>query len=386
MRFEDTAVAFAQRSTGELRQARWMFGLIGAPWLVRLGSRVISGAVALRLPIGWALRPVFDYFCGGETIVDSRSTAQRLFDGGVRTILDYSAEGQMGEVALDAARDEILATIREAEGDDRFAFAVFKVSALSDNDLLAARRLRASWSPEQHAAWGRVEARVSELCSEAARRGVRIMIDAEETWLQDAIDEVAEAQMTLHNTEDATVFTTAQLYRHDRLAYVKGLTERAREQGWVAGVKLVRGAYMEKERDVAAAEGRPSPIQPDKAATDRDFDAALDFALAQLDHLNIVCGTHNEASTARLAEGMLAAGLSPDDPRVAFAQLLGMSDNLSFNLAHRGFTAAKYVPYGPLREAIPYLIRRAEENTSVGGQTSRELSLIRTELERRRSA
>ena len=386
MRFEDTAVAFAQRSTGELRQARWMFGLIGAPWLVRLGSRVISGAVALRLPIGWALRPVFDYFCGGETIVDSRSTAQRLFDGGVRTILDYSAEGQTGEAALDAARDEILATIREADGDDRFAFAVFKVSALSDNGLLAARPQHAAWSPEQIAAWERVEARVSELCSEAARRGVRIMIDAEETWLQDAIDEVAEAQMKLHNAEGATVFTTAQLYRHDRLAYVQGLTERAREQGWVAGVKLVRGAYMEKERDVAAAEGRPSPIQPDKAATDRDFDAALDFALAHLDHLNIVCGTHNEASTARLAEGMLAAGLSPDDPRVAFAQLLGMSDNLSFNLAHRGFTAAKYVPYGPLREAIPYLIRRAEENTSVGGQTSRELSLIRAELERRRSA
>ena len=212
------------------------------------------------------------------------------------------------------------------------------------------------------------------------------MIDAEETWLQDAIDEVAEAQMKLHNAEGATVFTTAQLYRHDRLAYLQGLTQRAREQGWVAGVKLVRGAYMEKERDVAAAEGRPSPIQPNKAATDRDFDAALYFALAHLDHLNIVCGTHNEASTARLAEGMLDAGLSPDDPRVAFAQLLGMSDNLSFNLAHRGFTAAKYVPYGPLREAIPYLIRRAEENTSVGGQTSRELSLIRAELERRRSA
>ena len=386
MRFEDTAVAFAQRSTDELRQARWMFGLIGAPWLVRLGSRIISGAAALRLPIGWALRPVFDYFCGGETIVDSRSTAQRLFDGGVRTILDFSAEGQTGEAALDAARDEILATILEAEGDDRFAFAVFKVSALSDNDLLATRHQHTAWSREQHAAWAQVEARVSELCSEAARRGVRIMIDAEETWLQDAIDEIAESQMRLHNEGNATVFTTAQLYRHDRLEYVRNLTLRAQKEGWVAGVKMVRGAYMEKERERAAAEGLPSPIQPDKTSTDRDFDAALDFALDHLDHLHIVCGTHNEASTARLAEGMLAAGLSPDDERVSFAQLLGMSDNLSFNLAHRGFTAAKYVPYGPLREAIPYLIRRAEENTSVGGQTSRELSLIRAELERRRSA
>jgi len=386
VRFDDTAVAFAQRSTGELRRARWMFGLIGAPWLVRLGSRVISGAVAMRLPIGWALRPVFDYFCGGETIVDSRSTAQRLFDGGVRTILDYSAEGQTGEAALDAARDEILATIREAQGDDRFAFAVFKVSALSDNELLTAWPQRESWNAETQAAWDRVEARVSQVCAEAAGLGVRIMIDAEETWLQDAIDAMAEAQMRQHNRGTARVFTTAQLYRHDRLDYIQGLTARASEEGWVAGVKLVRGAYMEKERERAAAEGRPSPIQPDKAATDRDFDAALDFALDHLDHVHIVCGTHNEGSTARLAEGMLAAGLSPDDQRVSFAQLLGMSDHLSFNLAHRGFASAKYVPYGPLREAIPYLIRRAEENTSVGGQTSRELSLIRTELQRRRTS
>lgn len=386
VRFEDTAVAFAQRSTGELRQARWMFGLIGAPWLVRLGSRVISGAVALRLPIAWALRPVFDYFCGGETIVDSRGTAQRLFEGGVRTILDYSAEGQTGDAALEASKEEILSTILEAEGNDRFAFAVFKVSALSDNALLEARPSKDRWNAVQVRAWNQVQKRVSDLCSAASERGVRIMIDAEETWLQDAIDELAEDMMRTHNRGNATVFTTAQLYRHDRLAYVRNLTHRAKEEGWVAGVKLVRGAYMEKERERAATEGRPSPIQPDKAATDRDFDAALDFALDHLDHLHIVCGTHNEASTARLAEGMLADGLSPDDERVAFAQLLGMSDNLSFNLAHRGFTAAKYVPYGPLREAIPYLIRRAEENTSVGGQTSRELSLIRTELERRRSA
>ena len=210
------------------------------------------------------------------------------------------------------------------------------------------------------------------------------MIDAEETWLQDAIDDLAEAMMRNHNRERCVVFTTAQLYRHDRLAYTQDLEAQARKEGWVAGVKLVRGAYMEKEHQRAAEQGRPSPIQPDKAATDRDFNAAIDFALDRLDHLNIVCGTHNEASTARLADGMKDRGLDPADGRVAFAQLLGMSDHLSFNLAHRGYTAAKYVPYGPLREAIPYLIRRAEENTSVGGQTSRELSLIRTELARRK--
>ena len=384
MRFDDTKVAFAHRSTAELRRARWMFGLIGAPWLVRLGSRLLQFAVALRLPLGWALRPVFDYFCGGEDIEDSLSTSERLHEFGVKTILDFSAEGQTGERALDAARDEILATIQAAQGDARFAFAVFKVSALSDNDLLEERGKSGSMTAERRAAWQRVEDRVSGLCEAAAARNVRILIDAEETWLQGAIDGLAESMMRRHNNGRCVVFTTAQLYRHDRLDYVRSLESQARTEGWIAGVKLVRGAYMEKERERAAEEGRPSPIQPDKGATDRDFDAAIDLALDRLDHLHIVCGTHNEASTARLADSMVARGLSPDDERVSFAQLLGMSDNLSFNLAHRGYTAAKYVPYGPLREAIPYLIRRAEENTSVGGQTSRELGLIRTELARRK--
>ena len=383
IRFDDTAVAFAHRSDAELRRARWMFGLIGAPSLVRLGSRVLRLAVSLRLPIRWAVGPVFDYFCGGEDIQDSLSTSEQLHRYGVKTILDFSAEGQTGEQALDAARDEILATIRTAEGDGRFAFAVFKVSALSDNDLLEERGKGGALTTERQAAWQRVEDRVAGLCAEADARGVRIMIDAEETWLQDAIDGLAESMMRRHNTDRCVVFTTAQLYRHDRLDYIRSMESQARTEGWVAGVKLVRGAYMEKERERATEEGRPSPIQPDKAATDRDFNAAIDLALDRLDYIHIVCGTHNEASTARLADGMVARGLSPDDERVSFAQLLGMSDNLSFNLAHRGYTAAKYVPYGPLREAIPYLIRRAEENTSVGGQTSRELGLIRTELDRR---
>jgi len=384
MRFDDTAVAFAHRSDAELKRARWMFGLIGAPFLVRIGSRLLLLAVAIGLPIRWAVGAFFDYFCGGEDIEDSLSTSEKLHQYGVKTILDYSAEGQTGESALDAARDEILATIRAAEGDERFAFAVFKVSALSDNDLLEAKGRSEQLDSLQAVAWDRVHNRVARLCDEAASKNVRIMIDAEETWLQESIDDLAEAMMRKHNRGRCVVYTTAQLYRHDRLEYVRSLEAMAREEGWVAGVKLVRGAYMEKERQRAAEQGRPSPIQPDKEATDRDFDAAIDFALDNLKHLHIVCGTHNESSTARLADGMTALGLSPDDERVAFAQLLGMSDHLSFNLTHRGYTSAKYVPYGPLRETIPYLIRRAEENTSVGGQTSRELGLIRTELARRK--
>ena len=303
---------------------------------------------------------------------------------GVKTILDYSAEGQTGDGALDAAHAQIMSAINSAKGDSRFAFAVFKVSALSDNDLLEKVSHNASLTSEEQHNWQRVEGRVASLCQTAADHGVPIMIDAEETWLQGAIDALAESMMRRHNRETCRVYTTAQLYRHDRLAYMQQLAETAQKEGWIVGVKLVRGAYMEKERERAIAENRPSPIQPNKAATDRDFNAALDFALQRLDHVNIVCGTHNEASTLKLAEDMLAKGLQPGDGRVAFAQLLGMSDNLSFNLAASGFQAAKYVPYGPLREAIPYLIRRAEENTSVGGQTSRELELIRQELRRRK--
>lgn len=362
-----------------------MFGLIGAPAMVALGAKAVRLALAIRLPLNWILRPVFDYFCGGEDIQESLDTAVKLSQYGVKTILDYSAEGQTGEGALNAAHDQIMSAIQSAKGDARFAFAVFKVSALSDNGLLEKVSSKASLTPEEQDAWQKVEDRVSSLCQAAAQHDVPIMIDAEETWLQSAIDTLAETMMRRHNAGTCRVYTTAQLYRHDRLDYLQQLTDTARKEGWIAGIKLVRGAYMEKERERAKAEGRPSPIQPDKAATDRDFNAALDFALGHLDHVNIVCGTHNEESTLKLAQDMRSKGLKPGDRRVAFAQLLGMSDNLSFNLAASGFETAKYVPYGPLLEAIPYLIRRAEENTSVGGQTSRELELIRQELRRRKT-
>lgn len=386
LRFDDTRTAFAHRSTADLKRARWMFGLIGAPALVGLGAKAIRFALAIRFPLDWALRPVFDYFCGGEDIEESLGTAESLSQYGVKTILDFSAEGQTGDGALEAAKAEILSTIQAAKGDPRFAFAVFKVSALSDNDLLEKVSHQTALTPGEQTAWERVSERVADLCSTAVESSVPIMIDAEETWLQGAIDGLAEAMMRQHNVGTCHVYTTAQLYRHDRLAYVRDLEQQARKEGWIAGVKLVRGAYMEKERERAADENRPSPIQPDKAATDRDFNAALDYALDHVDHLNIVCGSHNEASTLRLARGMQERGIDPSDPRMGFAQLLGMSDNLSFNLSAHGFRTAKYVPFGPLREAIPYLIRRAEENTSVGGQTSRELDLIRTELKRRKAS
>jgi proline dehydrogenase len=390
-RFNDTAQAFQHLTDGELRRAVALFSLIGKPWLVNVGSALANVALALRIPLGWAVRPtVYAHFCGGESIDDSEETMAKLAAHNVRTILDYSAEGQTAEADLDATCSEVLATIHAADGDARHAFAVFKVSGLSSNALLEkvgkALAGGAALSRDDEAAWERVQRRVRTLCEATAAAGGRILIDAEESWIQDAIDALAEDMMSDYNREQVVVYTTAQMYRHDRLAYLHGMAERAEEGGYACGVKLVRGAYMEKERERAEKRGYASPIQPDKASTDGDFDAAVAWVLDRLERVHLVAGSHNEASNLRLCELMAERGLEPGDARVAFAQLLGMSDPITFNLAAHGYNVAKYVPYGPIREAIPYLIRRAQENTSVAGQTSRELELLKREQSRRNSA
>lgn len=390
-RFNDTAQAFQHLTDGELRRAVALFSLIGKPWLVNVGSAFANVALALRIPLGWAVRPtVYAHFCGGESIDDSEETMAKLAAHNVRTILDYSAEGQTAEADLDATCSEVLATIHAADGDARHAFAVFKVSGLSSNALLEkvgnVLAGGAALSRDDEAAWERVQRRVRTLCEATAAAGGRILIDAEESWIQDAIDALAEDMMSDYNREQVVVYTTAQMYRHDRLAYLKDMAERAEEGGYACGVKLVRGAYMEKERERAEKRGYPSPIQPDKASTDRDFDDAVAWVLDRLEQVHLVAGSHNEASNLRLCKLMAERGLAPGDARVAFAQLLGMSDPITFNLAAHGYNVAKYVPYGPIREAIPYLIRRAQENTSVAGQTSRELELLKREQSRRNSA
>ena len=386
--FEDTKRAFAHLTERELTRAMVLFQTVGNIGLVRVGKALMQLALALRIPVGWAIRPtVYSHFCGGETIAECEETVATLANNKVHTILDYSAEGKEQESDLDATQQRILEAIEATQGDDRHAFSVFKVSGVASTALLQ----KAAQHPEhltdaESEAWDRVKARVDELCSRAAALSTPLFIDAEETWLQEAIDALALDQMRKHNTERAVVFNTVQLYRHDRLAYLQALTHQAAEEGWHLGVKLVRGAYMEKERERAAERGYPSPIQPDKAATDRDFDAAIQWCVKRLDRLAFCAGSHNEASNALLAKCLDEAGIRADDPRVWSAQLLGMSDHISFNLSQSGLNVAKYVPFGPIRETIPYLIRRAEENSSVAGQTSRELELIRREVQRRKQS
>lgn len=386
--FEDTQRAFAHLSQGELNRALMLFQTVGNIRLVKTGKALMQLALALRIPVGWAIRPtVYSHFCGGETVSECEGTISTLHANNVHTILDYSAEGKEQESDLEDTQAHILTAIAATKNDPRHGFSVFKVSGVASTALLE----KASKNPQglnasETAAWAKVRARVDALCAEAARLGTPVFIDAEETWLQDAIDQLALEQMRKHNGERAIVFNTVQLYRHDRLAYLQEMTALAETEGWHLGVKLVRGAYMEKERARAKEKGYASPIQPDKASTDRDFNAAVRWCVDRIDRVAFCAGSHNEESNALLAECLEKAGLDRADKRAWSAQLLGMSDHISFNLSQAGFNVAKYVPFGPIRETIPYLIRRAEENSSVAGQTSRELELIRREVKRRKAS
>ena len=381
--FDNTELAFRHLSDSDLRRGRILFELLSRPWLVGIGSLFAKIALALRFPVAWAIKPtVYAQFCGGETIEESENTIDLLSKNGVRTILDFSAEGVTSEEELDSNCSEILAAIKAASDDSRHAFSVFKPSGLSLQGLLSKSADKFTVKEEEE--WERVLGRIRTICSSTADAGGRVLIDAEESWIQDNIDEIAEDMMSDYNRETAVVFTTVQLYRHDRLQYLKDIGNRAKEGGFKVGVKLVRGAYMEKERERAEKLGYPSPIQPNKEATDRDYDDAIKYCLDNLDVFHIFVGTHNSESTLLLCNEMAKRGIQNYDSRITFSQLLGMSDQITFNLAAQGYNVSKYVPYGPIREAIPYLIRRAKENTSIEGQTSRELSVINAELKRRK--
>ena len=382
--FRDTESAFRHLSDRDLSRGRLLFELLSRPWLVAIGSFFAKLALLIHLPIGWAIRPtVYAQFCGGEDVDESEETIAMLYSSKVMTILDYSAEGVDAEKDLDITCAEVLKTVAAAANDPRHAFSVFKPSGLSSNALLM--RKKKDFSESDLAAWERVERRVRSICAATAEAGGRVLIDAEESWIQDNIDELAEDMMSDFNRETAVVFTTAQLYRHDRLDYIKDLAMKAKEAGFIAGIKLVRGAYMEKERERAQENEYKSPIHNDKKSTDIDFDSAVKYCIENLDIVHLFCGSHNESSNMNLCEIMAEMGIANNDKRITFSQLLGMSDPITFNLATHGYNVAKYVPYGPIREAMPYLIRRAKENTSVAGQTSRELSLIREEIARRKS-
>lgn len=384
--FENTEVAFSGKSSKDLKRAYWLFRIVASPSIVKFGKWVTPLALNLRLPIkGLIKRTIFKQFCGGESISESLKTSNELAKFNVQTILDYSIEGKTSEEDFDSTVDEIIATIHEGAKNSNIPFAVFKVTGICRFDLLAQTNdVHATLSQDQQTQYAKLIERIDRICTAAKNANVPVFIDAEETWIQDGIDRIAQKMSKKYNKEKAIVYNTLQMYRHDRLAFFENEIAHATAQNYKLGVKIVRGAYMEKERERAIQKGYPSPIQPNKAACDDDFNRALRLAVENIDVVAICAGTHNEESSMLLSELMKEFNISKDDPRVYFAQLLGMSDHISFNLAHAGYQVSKYVPYGPIKEVLPYLLRRADENTSVAGQTSRELSLIMKERERRK--
>lgn len=385
--FDNTEVAFRGKTNADLKRAYWLFKIVGSPAMVKFGKWATNIALKLRLPIkGIIKRTIFRQFCGGESIKESSKASLELAERNVRTILDYSVEGKTAEADFDATVAEIVRTVEAGKDNANIPFAVFKVSGICRYDLLAAaNRDRNDLNAKDLADFEVLLGRISTICMAAHDNNVPVFIDAEESWIQNTIDVLAYEMSLLFNRERVIVYNTIQLYRHDRLAFLESEIKRAKEENFFLGVKLVRGAYMEKERNRATEKGYPSPIQRDKSAADQDFNLALELAVKEIDRVSFCAGTHNEDSSNYLVELLEKAGISPEDPRAYFAQLLGMSDHISFNLAYHNYRVAKYVPYGPIREVLPYLIRRADENTSVAGQTGRELSLIIKERKRRKS-
>lgn len=383
--FDDTEVAFRGKSKRELKRAYWLFKLVASSFLVKFGKAFTTFALKCRLPIrGLIKKTIFKQFCGGENIQESLITAQKLIERNVKTILDYSIEGKTEEEDFEATVDEFIATIVEGKNNLAIPFAVFKVTGISTFRILELANANLDdLSEDDFDYYQCVENRIDRICQAAFDNKVPVFIDAEESWIQDTIDRIAVKMSQKYNKSEAIVYNTLQMYRHDRLAYAKEIINQAKNEGWIAGFKVVRGAYMEKERDRAARLSYPSPIQATKADTDKDYDSCIELCLDNIDCVSICAGTHNELSSAKLAAAIEERGLELNDKRIYFAQLLGMSDHISFNLADRGYMVAKYVPYGPVKEVLPYLIRRAEENTSVAGQTSRELGLIKKEITRR---
>lgn len=385
LNLNDTAVAFASKSDAELQKKYWLFSLMNSPLLTSIGTTSAEWSLSFGLPVkGLIKKTIFRLFCGGETIQECEPVIQDLGRSNIGSILDYSVEGKSDEATFENTKNEVLKLVKRADHDKNIPFTVFKVTGLARFELLEKVSADEDLTPEEQAEWERVENRVKEICETAYNLEQPIFIDAEESWIQDAIDGVTTEMMMAYNQKAAFIYNTIQLYRADALEFLKTSHQHAQENGYILGVKLVRGAYMEKERSRAAEMNYPSPIQPDKASSDHDYNEAVLYCIENIETISFVAGTHNEESVQRLVGLMHERQIPHNHAHVYFSQLYGMSDNLSYNLAANGYNVSKYVPYGPVKDALPYLIRRARENTSVMGQMSRELELLDKEIKRRK--
>lgn len=383
--FSNTQNAFEGKSDGDLRWAELLFRTLASTTLVKTGKWMSHLAAQIHFPIGWALRPtIYRHFVGGETLEKTKPTLERLGARGVSAVLDYSAEGGSSEDDINATYEETVRSLDFAKGNPYVSHGVFKPSGVGPTSVLEKVSQGKSLTEEEQKRYEAFRRRFMELCRLAHSHGIRLLIDAEHYAYQGIVDELSIEAMAEYNRERATVFATLQMYRHDRMALLERIDREARERGFVGGIKFVRGAYMEEERHLAAKHGYPDPICKDKTATDDNYNSGVRFVLERLDHFEVFVGTHNDQSLLKATALMTQLGIAADDKRVFFAQLYGMSDHLSFNLSKAGYNVTKYLPYAPVDKVLPYLIRRAEENTAIKGQTARELQLIRNERQRRK--
>lgn len=385
--FKNTEIAFSSKTDAELKNAYLLFNTIKYPSLVKCASVASCVALNIHFPLSWAVKPtLYKQFVGGETLEDCNKIIDHLKKFNVKATLDFSAEGEQTPEGIQKTFEETMRSIDFAKGNESLAYAVFKPSTIITDELLAkVSEKRGELTIEEVKAFREYKERFMAFCQRAFDNNVRLIVDAEDYCFQNAIDELTDEAMRKYNKKRAIVFATLQMYRHDRMPYLKRILEDAKEKDYIPGVKFVRGAYMEAERARAAEMGYEDPICKDKAATDANYDEAIKFTMDNIDNFELFMGTHNEESNYLLAKLIDEKGLSHDDPRIFFAQLLGMSDNISFNLSNAGYNVTKYVPYAKVRDVLPYLIRRAEENTSVAGQTGRELKMLKTELDRRKA-
>lgn len=383
--FDNTQVAFSSRSDNDLKRSYWLFRLISSPTLVSIGKILTEIAVAIYFPMKWILKPtIFRQFCGGETVEESQIKTKELAKANIKSVLDYSAEGKQTEKSFESCTVQTIDIILAAEKNKDIAFSVFKPTGMARFALLEKTSSKKNLSDEEQKEFERVKERFNRICQAAHDSNVPLFIDAEESWIQKAVDDLTNEMMAKHNKQKAIVFNTFQFYRKDRLEFLIECFIKAQKENYFLGAKLVRGAYMEKERARAKKMGYLSPIQDAKESCDIHYDSAIRFCMEHLDRVSFCAATHNEKSSALVIKLMQEKNLPNNHSNIFFSQLLGMSDHISYNLAAAGYNVSKYVPFGPVREVIPYLIRRAEENTSVRGQTSRELNLILKELERRK--
>jgi proline dehydrogenase len=383
--FENTETAFAIKSDSDLEKAYFLFKLIKSEPLVKIGSAVTKFALNAHLPVEGLIRAtVFDHFCGGINEDDCLPIIAKMYKKNVYSVLDYSVEGKEEESQFDLALKKILEILKYAKDNQAIPFGVFKPTGFGRLELYQKVSEKLALSDEEKKEWKKVEERYERVAKTAFDYDVPLLIDAEESWMQPAVDDLLEGLMSKYNKDKVIIFSTLQLYLWDRLDYLKGLHQRAKAKKFKIGMKLVRGAYMEKERERAKEMGYPDPICKDKDATDKNFDAVQRYMFDNIQDMAIFCGTHNEESSYLLMELMKERKIDKKDPRVWFGQLYGMSDNISYNLGKEGYNVAKYLPFGPVKDVMPYLLRRAEENTSVAGQTTRELDLITKERNRRK--